>query len=425
MQKFAVSVGKKQVSFSIPAGIESRVIRPKDLPVIEDVKNAIQQAIDQPIGRKRLLETVRPGDRVAIIVTDTTRKLPEDIIVPLLLDQLALAGVKMDNITIVNALGKHEANTVEELTEMLGAGVMKRVKVINHAPLDPTKLKSLGNSAYGFPIVINDLVLDADVKIATGIIEPHLFAGYSGGVKTLSVGVAGLETLAATHNYQMLEHPKTRLGIIKDNIFRQFLTEAARAVGIDFIVNVVQNGKKELLAVYAGHPIKAFEKGVEKAREVFEVAMEQEYDIVVSIPGYPKSINLYQATRAWNSVVFGARPVVKKGGTIIIPAPCEKGVGEKAFYQVLADAVTPQQVIKDAQKNGFMPGEHKAFLAAKVLNYCRVIMTDCRIAAEKLQEMHLEVEATLQEALDRVIAKEDNPSVLIMPDGTLTLPIFK
>jgi len=425
MQFFNLSSGKNEFNLSVPDNIETRVIKPKKISVFKDVKSAIEHSIFNPIGTKRIRQTVKPKDKVAIIVTDSTRKLPEDIIVPIILDELERAGVNMNQVTIINALGTHKPDTTAEITKKLGTKVMSRVKVVNHDCKNPNKLKNLGKSKKnGIPVIINDIVANADVRITTGVIEPHLFAGYSGGVKTLSVGVAGIETIAATHNVDMLENPRTRLGIIDQNIFREYLTEIAMTVGIDFIVNVVQNGEKELLGVFAGDPIKAFEEGVKKARETYEVRINKEYDIVISIPGYPKSADLYQATRAWNNIVFGLRPIVKREGSIIIPASCEKGFGQLSFYEWLAKASNPQEVISRAHKYGFKPGDHKGFIAAKVLEYASVYITDCLISKEKIKDMHFKAEDNLQEAIDKVIAKKNNPSILIMPYGLITLPLL-
>jgi len=424
MQFFNLPCGKNEISLSVPDDIETKVIKPKDVPVIKDVESAIKRSIFNPIGTKRITQIVKPKDKVVIIVTDSTRKLPEDIIVPILLDELERAGVNMNQVTVINALGKHKPDTVAELTQMLGTKVMNRVKVLNHDCENPNKLKNLGKTKNGIPVVINDIVANADVRITTGTIEPHLFAGYSGGVKTLSVGVAGIETLAATHNVDMLEHPRTRLGIIEKNIFREFLTEVAMTVGIDFIVNVVQDGHKELLGIFAGDPVKVFKEGVKKARKVYETKIDREYDIVISIPSYPKSSDLYQATRAWNTVIFGPRPIIKKGGTIIIPAPCEKGFGHSSFYEWLAKASFPEEVINRAHKFGFEPGDQKALIAAKVLEYASVYITNCLIPKEKIKNMHFKAEDNLQEAVDKVIAKRNNPSILIMPYGLITLPLF-
>ena len=379
MQKITIPCGQDEVSFKLPENIEGKLIYPNKASSIENVELAIREAIYNPIATNRISQLVKHNATVAIIVTDTTRKLPEDIIVPILLDELELAGVKLSNVTVVNAVGKHEPNTVEELTQMLGKEVMKRVKVINSDSKDPKRLKSKGLYKGKYPIVANDIVVDADVRIATGVIEPHLLAGYSGGVKTLSIGVAGLETIACTHSARMLDNPKTRLGVIEGNAFRKFLMETAGIIGLDFIVNVVQNGQKELLGVFAGDPIKAFEKGVMFARSIYETKIKKKFDVVISAPAYPKSSNLYQATRAWNNVIFGPQPVVKKGGTIIIPTPCEQGVGEPFFYSSLAAGETPKQVLDSLRMKGFKPGEHKAFLTAKVLNYANVVITHSMI----------------------------------------------
>ena len=181
MQFFNLPCGKDKINLSIPDNIKTKIIKPKEIPVIKDVKSAIKRSIFNPIGTKRITQIAKPKDKVAIIVTDSTRKLPEDIIIPILLDELERVGVNMNQVTVINALGTHKPDTVEELTKMLGTKVMNRVKVVNHDCEDPNKLKNLGKTKNGIPVVINDIVANADVRITTGTIEPHLFAGYSGG----------------------------------------------------------------------------------------------------------------------------------------------------------------------------------------------------------------------------------------------------
>ena len=325
-------MGKRPSHLQIPDGIPVQWVESRKMAPVPDVRRAVEEALSRPIGTPRLRELVKPGQTVALVVTDITRKLPEEIILPLLLKELEAGGIRKKDITAVVATGTHRPNTPEELREKFGE-VVDEIAFINHDPWNSEGLIHLGISKGGIPLVFNRTVAQADIRISTGVIETHLFAGYSGGVKSIAVGVAGEETIGATHNYEMLQ--QTRLGIIEGNEFRRFLTEATQALGLHFIVNVVQTGKKEVVKVVAGDPVKAFHEGVKVARELYEVEIDQPGEIVVSGVSYPKSRDLYQATRAANVVVFGPRPVVVKGGAILIPAPCEDGCGHPGYCDIM------------------------------------------------------------------------------------------
>jgi nickel-dependent lactate racemase len=392
------------------------------MPPVPNVERAVEDALRHPIGTPRLRELVKPGQTVALVVTDITRQLPEERTLPLLLRELETGGIRKKDITAVVATGTHRPNTPEELREKFG-DVTEEISFVNHDPWESKKLVHLGVSEGGIPLVFNRKVAQADVRISTGVIETHLFAGYSGGVKSLAVGVAGEETIAATHNYQMLQ--ETRLGIVEDNDFRRFLTEAAQAIGLHFIVNVVQTGKKEVVKVVAGDPVKAFDEGVKVARKLYEVEIEEPGEIVVSGVSYPKSRDLYQSTRAANVVVFGPKPVVTKGGTILIPAPCEDGCGHPGYCDIMKRAQDVDDVIAISREEGFAPGEQKALILARILKQARIVMTDCSIPEETLKELYLESGPTLQEALNQELKKNPKARVVLIPDGLLTLPIIR
>jgi len=389
---------------------------------IPDVRRAVEEALSRPIGSVRLRDLVKPGQTVAIIVTDITRKPPEEIILPLLVEELVAGGIKKKDMTAVVATGTHRPNTPEELKEKFGK-VVDEISFINHDAWNREGLIDLGMTEGGIPLVFNRTVVQADIRISTGVIETHLFAGYSGGVKSIAVGVAGEETIAATHNYQVLQ--ETRLGIIEGNRFRRFLTEATQALGLHFIVNVVQTGKKEVVKVVAGHPVEAFNEGVKVARNLYEVEIDYPGDIVVSGVSYPKSRDLYQATRAGNVVVFGPKPVVVKGGVILIPALCEDGCGHPGYCNIMRRAVDVDEVIAISREEGFAAGEQKALILAWILKQARIVMTDCSLPEETLKELYLESAPTLQEGFDRELKKNPNASVILIPDGLLTLPILK
>ncbi|MGB9662754.1 MAG: nickel-dependent lactate racemase [Moorellaceae bacterium] len=423
MAKYAVPNGHRMVEFEISDRVSVTVVRSNELPIITDPERAIREALENPIGCPRLSRLVRPGQKVAIIVTDITRKLPEDIILPLLLEELLAGGIRLEDITAVVATGTHRPNTREELIEKFGKDTVERLRFVNHQAWDKNELVYLGTTKRGIPVVVNKHVAQADVKISTGVIETHLFAGYSGGVKSIAVGVAGEETIAATHNYRMIS--ETRLGVVEGNAFREFLTEATAAVGLDFIVNVVQTGDKKLVKVVAGDPVQAFLEGVKTARAMYEVEIEEPGDIVVAGVVYPKNRDLYQATRAANTSVFGPRPVVKKGGVIIIPASCEDGFGHPGYVEWMARSNSPEEIIDYAKNKGFAPGEQKALILAWILRHARVIITECLLPEDRLNSIFLETVPSLQEAIDRELAIRPGAHVVIIPDALLTLPIVK
>jgi lactate racemase len=422
MKTYQIPCGKKMIPLGIPDPVPVQWVESRKVTPVPDVKRAIEEAIIRPIGTSRLREMVKPGKTVAIVVTDITRKLPEEIILPLLIKELEAGEIRKQDITAVIATGTHRPNTPEEIREKFGE-VVNDITFINHDPWGPKGLVNLGTSQGGIPLVFNRIVAQADYRISTGVIETHLFAGYSGGVKSIAVGVAGEETIGATHNYRMMEH--TRLGVVEGNEFRRFLTEATLATGLHFIVNVVQTGKKEVVKVVAGDPVEAYLEGVKTARQLYEAEIDHPAEIVVSGVTYPKSRDLYQASRAANVVVLGPRPLVTKGGVILIPAPCEDGCGHPGYCEIMKRSEDVEDVIAISREEGFAPGEQKALILAWILRHARIVMTDCSLPEETLKELYLECVPTLQEALNQELERNPKARVMLIPDGLLTLPILR
>ncbi len=423
MPTYAVPNGHRLIDVTLPDDVEVTVVNNRPMPILPDVERAVRDAIHHPIGSKRLSGMVHPGQKAAVIVTDITRKLPEEIILPLLLEELQAGGIRPDDITFVVATGTHRPNTREEMAAKFGADLVDRLRFVNHNAYDAEGLKNLGASRGGIPLVFNRHVADADVRISTGVIETHLFAGYSGGVKSLAVGVAGEATIAATHNYEMIK--RTRLGMIEDNPFREFLTEAAIAVGLDFIVNCVQTGNKELVQVVAGDPVAAFEEGVKTASAMVEVELDHPGDILITGVIYPKNRDLYQATRAANTSVFGPRPVVTHGGVLLIPASCEDGFGKPGYVDWMSRCNGADEIIRSACDSGFAAGDQKALILGWILREARIVVTDCMIPPGDLARIHLEFAPTLQQGLDRELKRRPHAKVVVIPDALLSLPIVR
>jgi nickel-dependent lactate racemase len=427
MERIEIDVGKEVIKFEIPDGFTYEILTPNEFPVVSDLKQEVKRALDFPISSRPIRQIVQPGNTVSLIINDNTRYVPQDIIVPEILDELVSAGIREEDITIVIATGTHRPNTREEIIEMIGEEIPGRFRIINHSAYDDDNLVNLGQSEnLQIPIVLNKTVVESDIKIGIGVIEPHLFAGYSGGVKILSVGVAGIDTIAATHNAKMLEHSNTKFGVTDNNIFREFLNEVADIAGLNFIVNVVQNGDKEVLGVFAGNPIRVHEEGVEFAKKVYEVKASRQADIVISVPKYPKTINLYQATRAANGIIFGEKPLVKKDGVLIMPARCWDGLGSKELYDDLTGVEDPKELIVRAREKGFPPEGHKPFSIARMLQQCKIYITDTDIPEETIKSMHLNYAKSVTEALQQISRKYyDNiqeKHIAILPDGIITIP---
>lgn len=412
--------------FEVPENNLLGVIGPKGYPSLEDIDFQVRQALRDPIASRPLRELAKGRRRVAIVATDITRYACEEVILPILLEELNGAGVRDEDVTIVVATGTHRPNSLEECADMYGEEVVKRVRVVNHSPYDASNLVYLGSTASsGIPVDVNRIVVEADLRIATGVIEPHLFAGYSGGVKSVAVGVAGIRTISATHNINVLDHPKTRLGVIEDNVFRRFLDEVTDLLGVDFIVNVVLDDKR-LLKVVAGDPKEAFRRGVDFARGVYEVEVREPSDIVIAVPRYPKDRDLYQATRAVNNIIFSPKPLVKRGGIIIIPAPCDDGIGHEGYYSWMRGVKTPEEALRKAYREGFEPGDHKAFVLAKALNWAKIVMVGTQVPEGVLKELFLESRSTIEDALEYAFSELGRDAkVWVIPNALVTIPVLR
>lgn len=395
------------------------------LPEVPDPPGEIRRALAEPVGTPPLRELARGRRAVTIAVTDITRFCPDDLVLPPVLDELALAGVPESAVTVVLGLGSHRAMTPAEIAKKLGPRVAERLRVVNHDWKHDPSLTAAGE-IDGFPVEVNRLVPDAALRITTGIIEPHLFAGYSGGAKTMVIGAGGHRTIGATHGYEVLAHPSSRLGQ-PESIFRRFINAAGERLGVEFVVNLVIDPEKRLLRAFTGHPVRVFEAGVAFARRAYEAPIPGEADIVITVPGAPKNVNLYQATRAVNSAIMGPQPILKKGGIVIVPAPCPDGLGSEVYRAWLRDVHDGPSIVEKARTQGIPEDGHKGYQFGRYLCYAsEVIVTDCLIPPETIRAVRLTPMATVQQALDQTLARlGPDASVLVIPHGVVTLPVLR
>jgi nickel-dependent lactate racemase len=428
-QMYRIPYSKSFLEFTLPPAMQATVAVSQPAIPLKDIPAEIQAALDHPIGMPPLREIARPGQRVCIVFTDITRASPDHLLVPALLLELEKAGVRDEDITLLCGIGMHRPSTKEEKITKLGAGIDNRYRVIDNEPQNPDALVDLGVTPGGVPVLLHRAVVEADLLIATGIVEPHQYAGYSGGRKTVAVGAAGEALIAHTHGPAFVDHPGTRLGQIEGNPFHEAITEAARRAGLRFILNVVLDDDKRILRVTAGDPELAFHDLVNFAKSVYEVSIPQQYDIAIGGVGFPKDANLYQASRAPSYLFFAPIPVVRKGGYFIIPARCEEGagagVGEQRFLAAMRDAPNIQSILEDARRNGYPPGQQRAFVMAKVLEESNVIIVGSE-CPELVTACKMIPAATMEDALELASAKLGPAcQVLIVPHAMLTLPVIR
>jgi nickel-dependent lactate racemase len=424
-----IPYSKSVLEFNLPSAMRADMAVSRPVQPVVDETSAITEALAHPIGTPPLAELAGPGKRACIVFTDITRASPEHLLVPALLGELDKAGVRDEDITLLCGIGMHRPSTPAEKITKLGADVVARYRVIDNEPQNPAALVDLGLTPGGVPVLLHRTAVETDLLIATGIVEPHQYAGYSGGRKTVAVGAAGEALIAHTHGPAFVDHPGTRLGRIEGNPFHEAVTEAARRANLRFILNVVLDDDKRLLRVAAGDPEQAFQELVGFARSVYEVPIPHQYDIAIGGVGYPKDCNLYQASRAPSYLFFAPTSVVRPGGFFIIPARCEEGagagVGEQRFLAAMRDAPDVQFILDDARRNGYPPGQQRAFVMAKVLEETRVIIVGSE-CPDLVADCKMIPAATMHEAL-AFAAQELGPAcqVLVVPHAMLTLPVLQ
>ena len=412
--------GKTDVCVRVPARNLLGTIEPKERQGAVDAKAEVEQALKEPIGSKRLSEIAKPESKVAIVVDDATRKVPSEVLLLPVLAELNAAGVKDENVTVIFGCGTHRAVKPEEATALVGAEALKRVKAISH-DCRAADLVHVGTTkTHGNKVYVNRVFAEADVKVLLGDVGFHYYAGYGGGRKSVLPAVSGEETIK--HNHAMLLHANARTGILEDNPVHRDMTEAARLAKVDFIVNVVENKKDEIVKAFAGDLEQAFMEAVKLVDEMYRVTVDRRADIlVVSAGGHPADMNLYQAYKALDN----ALDAVKRGGVIILVAECPEGHGNQVFYDWMTRLGDLKNVEREVKRN-FVMGGHKAYYLLKALQNHQIILVSSLPDYYATSIFKLKTARAVNDALAEALKIVGSASrVWAMPQGSYTLPIFK
>lgn len=334
--------GRSGLLLDVPDGADIFLVR--ETPAVADEPAAIQEALRHPCQSPPLGSLIQKDMKVLVVHTDITRATPNDRLLPVILDEIERNGVRKQDITLLNALGTHRPQTRQELKSMLGAEITENYHCCQHDAFNETQLVSLGETGQGHPIKLNRALMEADLKVLTGFIEPHFFAGYSGGPKAILPGLAGAETVFVNHSPGMIAHPKATFTITEGNPVWEEMREVALKVKNTFLVNVTLNRTGEITGVFAGDVSAAHAEGCRSLRRSSLFSFDEPYDIVItSNSGYPLDQNLYQCVKG----MAAARQAVRKGGAILLVAACEKGLPDHSSYaDLLMKAESPEELLR-------------------------------------------------------------------------------
>lgn len=422
--------GKTGLDVSLP---DDRLIAPplaiREAAPLANPDAALEAALASPIGTAPLAELARGKKSACVVVCDITRPVPNSFLLPPILRTLEASGIPRSGITILVATGLHRPNVGDELVELVGEFVATNYRCENHHGKASGEHDYLGTTPRGVPMWIDKRYTQAELKITTGLIEPHLMAGYSGGRKLICPGIAGLETVSVWHGPRFLEHPLADCGILEGNPVHEENTFIAQQAGCDFIVNVCIDGKRRVTWLGAGHMIEAWQQGVQFCREVVKAPVPAAADVVVtSCAGYPLDTTWYQAVKG----LTGALPIVKRGGTIVLAASLTEGLGSPEFQQLLDEYSRGMRYAtmggKNAAGRSIDPNtcrmdEWQLVMLQKVLEQSRVKVVSNGLDANTLRRCNVEPAASVEQAVAESLAEYGPAAKLaVIPKGPYVLP---
>ena len=401
MRKVTLPYGRESIEIRIPEKNLVGVYSPRDVAPVADVEAEIRRALASPIGALPLREQLRGRKNAILIADDNTRLTPTDILIPILLNECNAAGIPDAAIRVIIALGTHRFMTDDEIREKFGNETLRRVPVVNHPDKDPDALVDLGTTKYGGRIRINRAVVEADFKMGIGSIVPHHIPGYAGGAKIIQPGVSGEETTAYTHLLSV-RAPRSYLGVL-ENPVREEIDAMARRVGMNTILNTVLNRHGEVVQAFFGDVAEAFRAGVARSREVYDVPIPEEADIVLS-SSHPCDIEFWQA----HKTLYPSDLAVKAGGIVIVATPCHEGIAQ-THCNMLEMAPYGSRRLREMVAARELEDEVGAALAiawAQVREREEVWIVSDGIRPEEAEKLGFRYFAAVQEALDAALAQK-------------------
>jgi nickel-dependent lactate racemase len=422
--RVSLPFGRRVIDVEVPDN--ATVLRPHQVEPIRDENAAVRQALRSPLAGAPLRERVRPGQSIVIVVSDITRPVPNATLLPPIIDELHDAGIPDDAITIVNGTGLHRINTQAELEEMLGAELANRYRIVQHVARDSSTLIEVGRSAKGVPVGFCRAYVEADVRIVTGFVEPHLFAGYSGGAKGVMPGVAGAQIVMSNHGADNLSHPRASWCVSDGNPVFEEMRALCDLCPPQFLLNVTLDSERRITGVFAGDLLPAHEAAMQQAERQYVTPIAQPYDVVVvTNMGYPADTSLYQSVKGMSVAAEG----VREGGAILLVAGCEEGIGSDDYAGLLSEGASMATLLERICSNQ----EHRhdqwqvqcqAMVQAKARVLVHSLLTPAQARAAHVEPC-ADPTAAVRELVVEAQSRGLPGSVLVMPYGQMTVPVVR
>lgn len=397
------------------------VIEPTELPGLPDEAAVLREALQQPIDSPPLADLIAPAGEVVIVFPDMTRSMPSSRVLPVLLDYLAEHGVGDERIVLLSGTGTHRANTAAELTEMIGPHLLRRYEVVNHDCRDTSALTLVGHVAGGAPLWLNSRYVAATTRMLTGFIEPHFFAGFSGGPKGACPGVAGLETVLECHNLERIGSPFAAYGVLDGNPVHEMVQEAARMLPPTFSVDVTINKQRQITSVFAGRLPRSHRLGCEFVRQTATQPVDRRFDIVITTnSGYPLDQNLYQTVKG----MAAAARIVKPGGAIVVAAECRDGLPNGGHYaRMLECSAGPDDALQRlAPPGSTVPDQWEVQVQAIIQKQARCFLYTTGLSDKQVRSALLEPIPSVEQGVGAILLGEPEATIAVLPQGPQTIP---
>ena len=421
--KIDLAYGKTGLTIDIP-GDQTSIIEPQFIPGLPDELGAIKTALRNPIGTSPLRKSIEPEQKVGISVCDITRPMPSKRILPVILNELK--HIHPSNITIFIATGTHRKNTHSELFSMLGELPMSGgYNIVNHDAFSQANLTKVGVTKEHIPIFLNTDWIKTDFKITTGFVEPHFFAGFSGGPKMIAPGLAGFETIMKLHDSDMISNPNSKWGITHGNPIHDSIREIATLFPSDFTLDVTINKHHKITSVYAGEMFQVHKAACEFAHSTAMREVPEPFDIVVTTnSGYPLDMNLYQAVKGMSA----AHQIVKKGGSIICAAECSDGIPDHGSYgEILKSQASPQSLLNMIEASDYQKHDQwQVQIQASIQMENDVYLKSGNLSTDQIIEAHfLPADDVSKKVSELLSEKYRNGTVCVLPEGPQTIPFLR